>query len=117
MPDGHPSGNASIASGDPLLGEIVRRLVEVYRPERIYLFGSHACGDAGPDSDYDLLVVVPDDTPDAARDEARAYAALWGAGRSGDILVWRRSAFDRRACVEASLPGTVLREGKLLYVA
>jgi len=34
-----------------LLAEIVRRMVEVYRPERIYLFGSTARGDAGPDSD------------------------------------------------------------------
>src|ERR1039458_1815733 len=40
---------------DPLLGEIVRRLTDVYRPERIYLFGSTARGDAGPDSDYDLM--------------------------------------------------------------
>jgi hypothetical protein len=36
-----------------LISEIVRRLVDVYRPERIYLFGSAARGDAGPDSDYD----------------------------------------------------------------
>jgi len=48
---------------DPLLGEIVRRLTEVYRPKRIYLFGSTARGDAGPDSDYDLMIVLPDDAP------------------------------------------------------
>jgi predicted nucleotidyltransferase len=47
----------------PALAEIVRRVVEAYRPERIYLFGSVARGDAGPDSDDDLLVVVPDDAP------------------------------------------------------
>lgn len=40
---------------DPLLAEIVRRLAEVYSPERIYLFGSTARGDAGHDSDYDLI--------------------------------------------------------------
>lgn len=45
---------------DPVLSEIVRRLVAAYEPERIYLFGSKARGDEGPDSDYDLLVVVPD---------------------------------------------------------
>jgi predicted nucleotidyltransferase len=48
---------------DPVLAEMVRRLVEVYRPERILLFGSIARGEAGPDSDYDLMVVVPDNTP------------------------------------------------------
>lgn len=52
-----------LAQSDPVLAEIVRRLVEAYQPERIYLFGSVARGDAGPNSDYDLLVVVPDDAP------------------------------------------------------
>jgi len=50
------------------VAEIVRRLVELYRPERIYLFGSSARGTAGPDSDYDFMVVVPDDTPREVRE-------------------------------------------------
>ena len=35
---------ADILKRDPVLGEIVRRLVEAYQPERIYLFGSKAPG-------------------------------------------------------------------------
>jgi predicted nucleotidyltransferase len=49
---------------DPILIDIVHRLVDAYRPERIYLFGSRARGEAGPDSDYDILVVIPDDAPE-----------------------------------------------------
>jgi predicted nucleotidyltransferase len=41
---------------DPKLAEIVRRLVEAYQPERIYLFGSKARGEANPNSDYDMGV-------------------------------------------------------------
>ena len=41
---------------DPRLAEVVRKLVEAYRPERVYLFGSVARGEVEPDSDYDLLV-------------------------------------------------------------
>lgn len=37
------------------------RIAEAYRPQRIVLFGSHATGTAGPHSDVDLLVVMPDD--------------------------------------------------------
>ena len=44
---------------DQTLAGIVRRLIDAYRPERIYLFGSRARSDFGTDSDYDLLVVVP----------------------------------------------------------
>lgn len=47
----------------PVLAEIVRRLAEAYRPERIYLFGSTARGDPGPDSDYDLMIIVREDAP------------------------------------------------------
>jgi len=102
---------------DPLLAEIVHCLVEVYHPERIYLFGSTARGDAGPDSDYDLMVVVSDETPEPLRDSGRAYRALSKLPRSGDILVWTRTAFDCRLHLKASLPSTILREGKLLYAA
>ncbi|MGD0014282.1 MAG: nucleotidyltransferase domain-containing protein [Bryobacteraceae bacterium] len=42
---------------------MVCRLVEAYSPERIYLFGSIAGGEAGPDSDCDIMVMVPDDAP------------------------------------------------------
>jgi predicted nucleotidyltransferase len=101
----------------PELADIVRRLVAAYDPERIYLFGSKARGDAGPDSDYDVLVVVPDDAAAERRASRRGYEALVGTGYAADILVWRRSAFDVRLSLAASLPATVAREGRLLYAA
>lgn len=102
---------------DPVLAEGVRRLAEAYQPERIYLFGSKARGDAGPDSDYDLLVIVPDDAPPERRRSALAYEVLWEAGTPADVLVWEKASFERRLHVVASLPATVMREGKLVYDA
>jgi len=94
---------------------VVRRLIATYHPGRIYLFGSHARGEATADSDCDLLVVVPDATPDADRQGGRAYAALWGLGVSA--VVGTRTAFDARLHLRASLPATVVREGTLLHAA
>ena len=102
---------------DPRLDEVVRRLVAAFRPERIYLFGSAARGEAGPDSDYDLLVIVADDAPPDLRCSRLAYEALWGLGVAADVLVWTRTAFDSRVHLRASLPATVLREGRLLHAA
>ena len=102
---------------DPKLAEIIGRLVKAYAPESIYLFGSKARGDDGPDSDYDLLVIVPDDAPAALRSAQLAYEVLWGTGTSADVVVSTRSRFDSRKHVVASLPASVLREGKLLYAA
>lgn len=103
--------------GDPVLTEIVRRLVAAYRPDRVYLFGSSARGDRSPGSDYDLLLVVPDDATDDRVRARRAYEALWGLDAAVDVIVWRRGEFDRRAQVPTSLPATVLREGVRLRVA
>lgn len=47
------------------LERAIARVVQTMRPEAIYLFGSHARGDSNADSDYDLLVIVPDDAPSA----------------------------------------------------
>ena len=43
--------------------ELLDRVVAYFHPRKIILFGSRARGEAGPDSDFDLLVVVDDDTP------------------------------------------------------
>ena len=111
--------DASELQNDPVLAEIVRRLVEAYQPERVYLFGSHARGEAGPDSDYDLMVVLPDDAPPSLRRSDRGYKALVGLGfgSATDVLVWTRENFDKRLHLKASLPSTILREGRLLHGA
>jgi predicted nucleotidyltransferase len=109
----------SIASilADPRLTEAVRRLRDAYSPERIYLFGSRARGDDGPDSDYDLLVVVPDGVAPEARASKIGYQALRGTGIAVDVVVCSHGYFEARVHLQASLPGTVLREGQLLHVA
>ena len=98
--------------------EMTRRLVEFYNPVRIYLFGSEARGDAGPDSDLDFLVVVPDDAPDAKLRPGAGRRAVRGTGFAKDIVPWRKTDFEERAAwVRSSLPATVVREGRLLYEA
>jgi len=102
---------------DPALNEIVRRLVDSYAPLQVYLFGSKARGDSGPDSDYDLLVVVPDEAPPERKRSRLAYEVLRGTGIAADVLVCARSYFEPRRSLKVSLPGTVLREGRLLHGA
>ena len=107
----------ALLTADPALAEIVRRLIEAYAPERIYLFGSRARGDPGPDSDYDLAVIVPDGAPPGRRRSRLAYEVLRGTGVAADVLVFARNYFDARLHLRASLPATVVREGRLLHAA
>ncbi len=100
-----------------VIEEMTRRLVEFYRPVRIYLFGSEARGEAGPDSDLDFLVVVPDDTPEQAMRSSEVYSLLSGFGMPKDVITWRKSDFENLAQTTWWLPAArrVVREGRLLY--
>jgi len=100
-----------------LLDEIVRRLVETLKPERIYLFGSHAYGTPNRHSDLDFLVVVPDDAGDPDKLAVQARHALWGLLVSVDILVYHHREMDKWAPVRCSLPHTVVKKGRILYAA
>jgi len=111
----HVEMRSASPNTDTVLAEIVRRLVKGFQPERIYLFGSRARGDAGPDSDYDLLMVLGQLPEPSYRVAQRAHSLLWGLGTAADILVWSRQAFDSRLHLRASLPSTVVREGVLLH--
>jgi predicted nucleotidyltransferase len=99
----------------PVLDEVVSRLASGLKPERIYLFGSQASGQAGPGSDYDLLVVVPrSDLPRHQR-EAFSYDLLWGLTTPVDVIVLTRAEFQRLAQVKTSLAATAKDKGILLY--
>lgn len=99
-----------------VIEEITRRLVDFYRPVRIYLFGSQARGDSGPDSDLDFLVVVPDAVPNSVFHSGEIYVRLRGLGVPVDVVPWRHGDFTGRAeHVSASLPATVVREGRIVY--
>ena len=61
--------------------ELLDPVVAYFKPQRVILFGSKARGEAGRDSDIDLMVVVDDDTPAEkltlqARYEARNLIAV-----------------------------------------
>ena len=66
--------------------EIVRRIVNACQPEKIILFGSYARGDHGPDSDLDLLVIIPE--VESNREEStRLRGKLMGMLVPVDIIV------------------------------
>ena len=117
IPELTRSPETGLPVDDPVLVEIVNRLVAILNPQRIYLFGSQARGDAGPDSDYDLLLLVDDASEPANRLSQRGYRALRGILAAVDVVVWDRETFDARLHLKASFPATVIREGRLLHAA
>jgi len=98
-----------------LLDEITKRLAESIQPRRIYLFGSHAAGNADQDSDIDLLIVVPD-TNQSRHDLAlKGRASLWGLEIPVDLIVCTESQFKRYGNVKNTVMNEALCEGRLVY--
>ena len=95
--------------------EVIRRLVDEFHPETIYLFGSHAWGKPTADSDMDLLVIVSRSRQKPIQRAVRAQHSLRGVKASVDVLVKTRKEFEQYANVKASLEAQISREGKLLY--
>lgn len=99
------------------LARMVECLVSAFHPDRIYAFGSQVRGEAGPDSDIDLLIVVPHASEPAHRLAQAAYHALPVHSFPIEILVMSRDEFEQRSRAASSLPATILREGRTLYAA
>lgn len=97
-----------------VIQEMVRRIVEGFHPDKVILFGSHARGEAGPDSDVDLMVVMPVEGS-RRRKAVEIGAALGVTGVPKDILVITPADATRYR----SIVGTIIRpaflEGKVLY--
>ena len=98
-----------------VLDEMVRRLVAEFQPEQIILFGSRAWGEAGEDSDVDLLVIVSESDQHPTERAVRAHRCLGGMGVSKDILVKTRAEVEKYRHVYASLECEILERGKVLY--
>jgi predicted nucleotidyltransferase len=98
-----------------LLSEITNSLVSEFAPEQIYLFGSHAWGEPGPDSDIDLLVIVSQSDQKPIERGIRARRRLRHVPAPIDVLVKTRAEVDKYRHVHASLTAAILEEGKLLY--
>src|SRR5215469_6069862 len=65
---------------------VVERVVRTFKPVAIVLFGSHAYGSPGPDSDLDLLIVLAR-VHDRASLVADIYNTLRGIPFPKDILL------------------------------
>ena len=98
----------------PKLPEAIARLVDGFDPLRIILFGSYARGDAQPDSDLDLLVVVPHlgDKRETATSMAKALRGLRAAI---DVLPTDPDEVARRGETPGDVLRSALREGKAVY--
>ena len=94
--------------------EMVHRIVKQFHPEKIIAFGSLVRGQAGPDSDLDILVIMP--VQGSCRQKANEIdLALADRTIPMDIIVVTPDQFDRQKNMMATIASAAALEGKVMY--
>ncbi|MFC1974909.1 nucleotidyltransferase domain-containing protein [Chloroflexota bacterium] len=94
--------------------EATRRLAKAAMPEKIFLFGSYARGDAREKSDLDFLVVERK-VKNRRKEMVRLHDTIRSMRIPVDILVVSQSTFDEWANVPGTIIHKAVSEGKLCY--
>jgi predicted nucleotidyltransferase len=98
------------------LDELLRQIVAEVHPLKVILFGSAARGDAGPESDLDVLVVMPEGTH-RRHVTQRLYRAIRGITVPYDLVVATPGDLEKHRDTIGLIYREILQEGKTLYAA
>lgn len=107
-------------AAESLIRDMADTVVREVQPQAIVLFGSHATGEAHPDSDVDLLIVeAAPFSPDRSRRQemTRIWRALAGFPVAKDILVFSAEEVAQWRDARNHVIARALREGRVIYGA
>ena len=94
--------------------EVVDKIVRMFHPERVILFGSYAYGNPTEDSDVDILVVMPLNGKKPVRQEAEVVLAVHG-GFPMDLIVQSPERLKQRIEMQDIFIREIIEKGKVLY--
>ena len=94
--------------------EISEKISKEFKPEKIIIFGSHAWGNPGIDSDVDLLVIK--ETERSTREVAREIdASLWGRTIPLDIIVYKPDSIKKGLKIGDFFIRNIIEKGIVVY--
>ena len=102
-------------SSSEVPAELLKSVVDYFNPRKVILFGSRARGDARPDSDHDLLVIVDDDIPASKLHWRSIHEARRRYRKAVDIVAYRQSTYDGEVGVIGTLAHMAKADGVIVY--
>ncbi len=93
---------------------VANKLAAAMDASRVILFGSHARGEAGENSDVDLMIIAESDLPRFKRSR-ELYKTLRPYPFGMDLLVYTPLEIEEGRRSPLSFVSTVFREGKIVY--
>ena len=98
------------------IDEAIKRLVKVYNPLTIYLYGDYAWGTPNEESSYDLLIIIESSNERIIKRGYAGFEALWGLGIPQNIIVVTKEEFNQFADDQESTTYEIKTKGKIIYV-
>lgn len=97
------------------IARLCEQIVREFRPQKIILFGSYAYGQPSPDSDVDLLVVIPFEG--SSREQAAKIRSRIDTPVAFDLLVRTPEQISERLAMDDFFMREITEQGKVLYEA
>jgi len=94
--------------------QMTNRIARQFKPDKIVLFGSHARGTAGPDSDVDLLVIMPVNGS-KRKTQVAIRCVVHDIPVAKDIVVVTPREVEQQRQIIGTLIRPALKEGRILY--
>ncbi|HAK46366.1 MAG TPA: DNA polymerase III subunit beta [Spirochaeta sp.] len=99
------------------IDDIIKRLIDLYNPNEIFLYGSHAWGEPTKDSDVDLCIVLKKSDKSQADRIRDGLRILQGIRIPIDLLVLTEDEIKERKEHPSTLIFKIINHGKKLYAA
>jgi len=94
--------------------QITNRIARRFKPDKIVLFGSHARGNTGPDSDVDILVIMPVNGS-RRKTQVNIRCEIHDIPVAKDIVVVTPSEAERQQHLAGTIVRPAMQEGHILY--
>jgi|ERR1035437_561460 predicted nucleotidyltransferase len=96
------------------ISEIVNKIVHVYGPDKVILFGSYANGEPTEDSDIDLIIIKNTSLPKQKRGlEIRKY--LFGSLVPMDLKIYTPTEYSSEIKNPYSFLNAAMKNSQTLY--
>jgi uncharacterized protein len=97
-----------------IISELVNKIAKGINPDKIYLFGSYAKGEANEDSDLDFLIIKDTHEPRHKR-SVEVQRLLIGTKIPADIIVYTNQEFEKEKHNNLSFINSVIQGAQLMY--
>lgn len=108
------AGYALMEMVEPILDAVVERIVSMFDPVKITLFGSYARGTPRRWSDLDIMVVL-DEIDEHGRDSVAVGRALSDIRFPIDVVVTTLAEFEQKSRDTGYIHYYAYKDGRVLY--